>query len=191
VFRSRLRRPSPALIVSCLALVAAMGGVAIADPLDSAGRVHLCFNQTWVDAQDGNEVVAVNDEDACPADYPQRLVINQTGPKGAPGPKGATGPQGPKGAIGAAGGTELLDALLAKKLEQDLAKLDSKLEKRDDLLDTYRVKLAKLERARGQIEADVLARQQRELARQVQAVMEFLSQLARSQSAVARELSKP
>jgi hypothetical protein len=68
---------------------------------------------------------------------------------------------------------------------------DSKVERRDDLLDAYREKLAKLERAKGQIEADMLARQQRELARQVQTVMDYISQLARSQSAVTRELSKP
>lgn len=193
MFRPLLRRPSPAFVVSCIALVAALGGVAVAAPVGGDGRVHLCYDQATVDTQDGNFLVAVNAGDACPTDFPQRLVINQTGPKGAPGPQGPTGPSGAKGPTGPTGSTGVkpLDPVLGQKLEQQLKAVDKKVDKREAELDKFKKKLLELKRDRGQVKGDELARKQRELADQMQALMEFLRILRDHQAQVMQQLGKP
>ena len=86
---SKSKLPSPAMIVACVALFAALGGTGYA-----AGN--LAHKATASTAK------------AKPKRGPRgkRGPAGPTGPQGAPGPKGATGPkgdQGPKGDSGAPG----------------------------------------------------------------------------------------
>jgi hypothetical protein len=170
------------MAVAVTALVAALGGVAIASPIGGDGKVHLCYSQAGVDAADGNQVVAVNAGSPCPAEYPQSLVLNQTGPAGAPGPTGAPGPQGP-------GGT---NPKLTLKTAQDALK---QLQKADKIADKSEDKLRKLEEAIERAKDD--ATQQEELAlwhkqqrmvEMIQQITDAITQLANANRQVIRDL---
>lgn len=53
------RRPSPALVVACLALIVALGGSALAAIPDPSGQVHFCYSPKTGDVK----VVTVNQDD--------------------------------------------------------------------------------------------------------------------------------
>jgi hypothetical protein len=79
----RIRRPSPAMVVACAALLVALGGTSFAAvkvlvPRNSVGSLQ------------------VIDHSLLAKDF-------RTPPKGPAGPRGATGPAGPAGPAGAAG----------------------------------------------------------------------------------------
>ena len=91
--RSPFGRPSPAMVVSLLALVIAAAGTGIAAIPDGAGTFTGCY-QTSNDIL-SRVVVLAQPGEACPPTY-ERVTWGQTGPPGAAGP---AGPQGPAGAI--------------------------------------------------------------------------------------------
>jgi hypothetical protein len=80
---SRLRRPSPALVVASLALLLALGGVTYASIPGPDGTIHSCV--------DTRGAVRVIDSSAACNSNEQTLDFAQTGPTGAAGPQGATG----------------------------------------------------------------------------------------------------
>jgi len=90
------RRPSPAMVVACLALLVSLSGVtyaAVGIPRNSVGRAQL----------QNNAVVSskVKDRSLKAADFARGQL--PAGKKGATGATGATGPAGPAGATGPAG----------------------------------------------------------------------------------------
>lgn len=98
----RRLRPSPALVVAIVALVAAVGGFAVASIPSGNGTIHACY-------QKENGQLRVIDKDANQSCRPSEvaLTFNQkgpAGPTGPAGPKGATGPAGPTGPSGTGGG---------------------------------------------------------------------------------------
>jgi hypothetical protein len=92
----KLRRPSPALVVSVIALVVALGGTsyaAIVLPANSVGTRQIKKNAvTTAKVKDGSLLKADFAAGQLPA-----------GPAGASGATGATGPKGDTGATGTAG----------------------------------------------------------------------------------------
>jgi hypothetical protein len=91
---SRLRRrPSPALVVACLALAAALGGTgysAIVLPANSVGTKQLKNNSVVSAKVMPHSLLASSFKRG-------QLQPGPTGPKGADGLAGAAGPSGPKG----------------------------------------------------------------------------------------------
>ena len=87
----RLRPPSPALVVACLALAVALSGgayaVSTALPRNSVGTAQLKANAV--------NSAKVQNRSLRAADF----AIGQI-PKGPQGPAGAAGPQGPPGVTG-------------------------------------------------------------------------------------------
>jgi Collagen triple helix repeat (20 copies) len=90
--RPLFRRPSPALIVACIALVFALGGTSIAAvkvlaPANSVGSLQV-INKSLL-----------------PIDFktPPKGPRGLRGPAGIPGPAGPAGPKGDAGSAGAAG----------------------------------------------------------------------------------------
>jgi hypothetical protein len=100
------RRPSPALVVSVIALVVALGGTsyaAIKLPANSVGTKQIKKNAvTTAKVEDGSLQIADFRAGQLPAG-----ATGATGPKGDTGATGATGATGPKGDTGATGGTGL------------------------------------------------------------------------------------
>lgn len=101
----KLRVPSPALLVSILALILALGGAAWAAIPDSAGVFHGCVN-------DRTRALRVIDPSLKGTagrcfKHGQRketaVSWSQTGPQGPAGSAGQQGPQGPAGAAGQQG----------------------------------------------------------------------------------------
>ena len=97
--RFPIRRPSPAMVVACLALAVALGGTGIAAvnalPRNSVGTAQLQNNAvTSAKVLNGSLV---------PADFKRGQL--PAGPPGAPGP---AGPQGVKGDTGPAGAPGLV-----------------------------------------------------------------------------------
>jgi hypothetical protein len=97
---SRIRRPSPALVVATAALVVALGGVTYAAIPSSDGTIHSCY-----DARGSLHVV--DDGTTCPSNE-TALNFSQTGPQGI---------QGPQGPAGAPGRTRLLNFTRSKAIE--------------------------------------------------------------------------
>ena len=97
---SRIRRPSPALVVATAALVVALGGVTYAAIPASDGTIHSCY-----DARGSLHVV--DEGTSCPSNE-TALNFSQTGPQG---PRGAEGP------AGAPGQTRLLNFTRSKAVE--------------------------------------------------------------------------
>jgi hypothetical protein len=92
----RIPRPSPALVVACVALTVALGGVgyaAVSMPANSVGMLQLKANSV-------NSSKVLNGSllraDFAPGQVPR-------GPQGLRGVQGATGPAGPIGPAGATG----------------------------------------------------------------------------------------
>jgi hypothetical protein len=91
----RPRRPTAPLVLSVLALVAALGGVAYSAIPDPMGVIHGCYPNS------GGRTLRIIDSSAesCLGSE-TALNWNQqgpAGPAGAQGPEGAQGPQGPPG----------------------------------------------------------------------------------------------
>ena len=97
------KRPSPAMVVACLALVVALGGTgyaAVSLPRNSVGTDQLRAGAvTSAKVQD----FTLRRADFRPGTLPRGVRGPQgaAGPAGAPGPQGAAGPTGPAGVIGA------------------------------------------------------------------------------------------
>jgi hypothetical protein len=96
----RGRRPSPAMIIACLALAISLGGTGVAAvtavlPKNSVGTAQLKNNAvTSTKVQNGS---------LRRADFAPGTLVLTPGPQGAQGPPGPGGPQGQKGDKGDAG----------------------------------------------------------------------------------------
>ncbi len=103
--RTRLRRPSPAMVVACLALLVALGGTGYAAsklPANSVGTAQLQPNAVTS--------AKVKNATLLAADFKSGQI-----PKGPAGPPGAQGPKGDTGAAGPAGPVDT-SKLLGKTL---------------------------------------------------------------------------
>ena len=88
-------RPSPAIVIACVALLLALGGVswaATALPRNSVGNAQLRNNAVTSKKVRNHSLLRV--------DFKNGQI-----PRGARGPIGPAGPAGPKGATGARGPT--------------------------------------------------------------------------------------
>ena len=107
----RFRLPSPALVLSALALVIASAGTAMA----AKEKHYPEFNS--IDIIDNSLTgVDVKNKSLSPADFAGSVKgpRGPRGPQGAPGLPGSTGPQGPQGPAGATGATGATGAAGAK-----------------------------------------------------------------------------
>src|SRR5688572_19897942 len=102
------RRPSPAMVVACLALLVALGGTSVAAVeqvrRNSVGPAHLQFGAVTSPKIRNNAVTSakVRNRSLLRTDFaPGQLPAGPTGPQGPAGPAGAAGPAGPAGVIGA------------------------------------------------------------------------------------------
>jgi hypothetical protein len=86
----RPRRPTAPLVISVIALVAALGGVAYSAIPDAGGVIHGCY---------ANTRGAVRVIDSAASCDPGETALNWS-QQGPAGPTGATGPQGPEGPPG-------------------------------------------------------------------------------------------
>lgn len=89
----RIRRPSPAMVVACIALALALGGVgyaAVRLPANSVGTLQLRAN-------------AVNSSKVANGSLLRADFRSGQIPAGPAGPRGPAGPAGPAGAAGPAG----------------------------------------------------------------------------------------
>ena len=105
----RLRRPSPAMIVACLALLVALSGTGYAVtklPPDSVGRAQLRDNAVS-NAKIADDAVTgekVRNGTLLKRDFvPGQLSRGPRGFRGPAGPAGPTGAAGPVGAVGVPG----------------------------------------------------------------------------------------
>jgi hypothetical protein len=89
----RLRKPSPVLVVSLIALVAAVGGLAIAAVPDSRGRIAACYAKT-----SGKLRLLVKGSKCARGE--RMIRWNQRGPAGAAGAPGQPGAPGEPGQPG-------------------------------------------------------------------------------------------
>jgi hypothetical protein len=103
-----IRRPSPAMVVACLALMVALGGTSVAAvsqlARNSVGPNQLQFGAVTNPKIRSNAVTSakVRNRSLLRADFaPGQLPAGPTGPQGPAGPAGAAGPAGPAGVIGA------------------------------------------------------------------------------------------
>lgn len=107
--RNLLRRPSPAMVVACLALLVALGGTSIAAvsqlvPRNSVGTAQLRNNAVTTPKVRNGAITGakVQNRSLRRVDFaPGQLPAGPTGPQGPAGPAGAAGPAGPAGVIGA------------------------------------------------------------------------------------------
>ncbi len=119
--RKLLRRPSPAMVVACLALLVALGGTSIAAvsrlPRGSVGTLQLRTGAV-TNAKVANNAVTgakVRNRSLLRADFaPGQL------PAGPVGPQGPAGPAGPAGAAGAAGPPGLISNVTVRQASVDV-----------------------------------------------------------------------
>ena len=168
----KLRRPSPALIVSILALVVATSGVAVAaNPFASDGTLIACYNPENFESG-GSSIMVVKDASDCDNnDYGASFRLNAQGPQGAtgaPGPQGPIGAQGGQGAPGAPGqvvpAPARLNAVEATKLTQQLQSTASKIESASDKLEKAKDKLGD-------------AKSQQQVNKQIEVLMQMIRQM--------------
>jgi hypothetical protein len=102
------RRPSPAMMVACVALLVALGGTSVAAvtnvPRNSVGPRAIQFGAVTNPKIRNNAVTSakVRNRSLLRVDFaPGQLPAGPTGPQGPTGPSGPAGPAGPAGAIGA------------------------------------------------------------------------------------------
>ena len=103
------RRPSPAMVVACVALVVALGGTSVAAvsqlvPRNSVGPRQIQFGAVTGPKIRNNAVTSVKvaNRSLLRADFaPGQLPAGPTGPMGPAGPAGPAGAAGPAGVIGA------------------------------------------------------------------------------------------
>jgi hypothetical protein len=106
--RKLLRRPSPAMIVACLALLVALGGTSVA-AVNQLGRNTVAtpqlVNGAVTNPKLRNNAVnsaKVANRSLLRVDFrPGQLPAGPVGPQGPAGPAGAAGAAGPAGVIGA------------------------------------------------------------------------------------------
>jgi hypothetical protein len=103
-----IRRPSPAMVVACLALLVALGGTSVAAvsqlARNSVGPAQLQFGAVTAPKIRSNAVNSskVANRSLLRADFaPGQLPAGPTGPQGPAGPAGPAGAAGPAGVIGA------------------------------------------------------------------------------------------
>ena len=113
-----IRRPSPAMVVACIALLVALGGTSVAAVSqlapNSVGPRQLQFgavtnpkirNLSVTNPKIRNGAITsakVRNRSLLRVDFaPGQLPAGPTGPQGPAGPAGAAGPAGPAGVIGA------------------------------------------------------------------------------------------
>lgn len=104
-FRRRLRRPSPALIVACLALFVALGGTGYAAmrlPRNSVGAHQLRKGAVTAPKLGRSAIKMLQHK------LGKRGPRGAQGAQGAPGSPGATGAVGPQGSPGAPGATKVV-----------------------------------------------------------------------------------
>jgi hypothetical protein len=101
-------RPSPAMIVACIALLVALGGTSVAAVSqlgrNSVGTAQLQFGAVTNPKIRNNAVTSakVRNRSLLRADFaPGQLPAGPTGPQGPAGAAGPAGPAGPAGTIGA------------------------------------------------------------------------------------------
>lgn len=105
-----LRRPSPAMVVACIALLVALGGTSIA-AVSQLGRNTVGTPQLRNGAVATKKIrnnaitsVKVRNRSLLRVDFaPGQLPAGPTGPQGPVGAPGAAGPAGPAGAVGVIG----------------------------------------------------------------------------------------
>ena len=102
------RRPSPAMVVACVALLVALGGTSVAAvsqlARNSVGPNQLQFGAVTNPKIRSNAVTSakVRNRSLLRVDFAAgQLPAGPTGPQGPAGPAGAAGPAGPAGVIGA------------------------------------------------------------------------------------------
>ena len=102
------RRPSPAMVVACVALLVALGGTSVAAvsqlARNSVGPAQLQFAAVTSPKIRSNAVnsAKVANRSLLRADFaPGQLPAGPTGPQGPAGPAGPAGAAGPAGVIGA------------------------------------------------------------------------------------------
>jgi hypothetical protein len=88
------RRPSPALIISIIALIMGMGGFAFAAIPDSSGVLHGCYKKKK------GTLRLVSGSSKCKKKSEKSISWNQKGQAGANGAAGAKGDKGDKGDAG-------------------------------------------------------------------------------------------
>ena len=106
--RKLVRRPSPAMIVACIALLVALGGTSVA-AVSQLARNSVGPRQLQTGAVTNPKLRnnAVNSSKVAPrsllrSDFaPGQLPAGPVGPQGPAGPAGAAGAAGPAGVIGA------------------------------------------------------------------------------------------
>jgi len=106
--RKLLRRPSPAMIVACLALLLALGGTSVA-AVNQLGRNTVdtpqLVNGAVTNPKIRNNAInssKVANRSLLRSDFaPGQLPAGPVGPQGPAGPTGAAGAAGPAGVIGA------------------------------------------------------------------------------------------
>jgi hypothetical protein len=104
--RKLLGRPSPAMVVACLALLVALGGTSVAAvgrlPRGSVGTLQL-KNGSVTNAKVANNAITgakVRNRSLLRADFaPGQLPAGPVGPQGPAGPAGPAGAAGPPGLI--------------------------------------------------------------------------------------------
>jgi hypothetical protein len=106
--RKLLRRPSPAMVVACVALLVALGGTGMAAATqlarNSVGTLQLKDGAVSNPKIKNNAVnsAKVAARSLLRSDFaPGQLPAGPVGPQGPAGPAGAAGPAGPSGVIGA------------------------------------------------------------------------------------------
>ena len=113
------RRPSPAMIIACVALVAALAGNAVADGVDAVVSAIKPNSVTSKSVKNGSLTLA---------DFKKKertKLTGKTGKTGAQGPAGAQGAQGPAGTPDGYKKTEADAAFLGKTAKAvDSEKLD-------------------------------------------------------------------
>ncbi|HSF62455.1 MAG TPA: hypothetical protein VLA69_12220 [Gaiellaceae bacterium] len=115
--RKLFRRPSPAMVVACLALVVALGGTSIAAvnqlvPRNSVGPAQLRTGAVTNPKIRNNAInsAKVANRSLLRADFAQGQL-----PAGPVGPQGPTGPPGPTGSAGAAGPPGVIGAVTVRQ----------------------------------------------------------------------------
>jgi hypothetical protein len=104
-------RPSPAIVVACVALLLALGGVsyaATALPRNSVGTAQLKTNAVTSSKVKNHSLLRADFKNG----QVPRGARGPVGPAGATGPKGATGARGPTGAAGSSGTANIRWALV-------------------------------------------------------------------------------
>lgn len=103
-----LRRPSPAMVVACVALLVALGGTSVAAVSqlgrNTVGTAQLQFGAVTNPKIRSNAVTSakVQNRSLLRADFaPGQLPAGPTGPQGPTGPIGPAGAAGPPGVVGA------------------------------------------------------------------------------------------